>query len=144
MELLDVQPELNLYDDDWTVLTHQAQQAPAKFIFDDDDRRGMAVDSMVSGGCVISGSHLRRSLLFSSVEVHSYATIEDTVVLPDVDIARNCRIRRAIIDRGCAIEPNTTIGYDSEKDRARGFRLTASGIVLVTPDMLGQPIHTHR
>ena len=144
MELLDVQPELNLYDDDWTVLTHQAQQAPAKFIFDDDDRRGMAVDSMVSGGCVISGSHLRRSLLFSSVEVHSYATIEDTVVLPDVDIARNCRIRREIIDRGCAIEPNTTIGYDSEKDRARGFRLTASGIVLVTPDMLGQPIHTHR
>ena len=144
MELVAVEPELNLYDDEWPVLTHQAQQPPAKFVFDDEKRRGMAVDSMVSGGCVVSGSHLRRSLLFSNVEVQSYGTLEDTVVLPDVEIGEKCHIRRAIIDRGCVIGANTTIGYDPEADRARGFRVTDSGIVLVTPDMLGQPIHTVR
>ncbi len=141
MELVSVEPPLNLYDQDWPILTHQVQLAPAKFVFDNDDRRGMAVDSMVSGGCVISGAQLKRSLLFSGVVVHSYTTIEDTVVLPEVNIGRHCTIRKAIIDRGCQIAEGTEIGVDLKQDKARGFRVTEQGVVLVTPDMLGQDLH---
>ncbi len=144
MELVSVSPELDLYDRDWPILTHQAQLPPAKFVFDDEERRGMATDSMVSGGCVVSGARLRRSLLFSNVHVHSYSEIEDTVVLTDVQIGRNCRIRGAIIDRGSVIPPDTVIGHDHDQDRARGFRVTDKGRVLVTPDMLGQPVHVMR
>ena len=144
MELLSVTPELNLYDQQWPILTYQAQLPPAKFVFNDDARRGMAVDSMVSGGCVISGARLNRSLLFSNVKVHSYTHIEDTVVLPEVDIGRHVRITRAIIDRGCVIPQRTVIGEDHRQDRARGFRVTDHGVVLVTPDMLGQSIHFMR
>ena len=99
---------------------------------------------MVSGGCVISGATLERTLLFSNVEVHSYTSLEDSVVLPDVDIGRHCTIRRAIIDRGAHIPPRTEIGLDHDADRERGFRVTESGLVLVTPDMLGQTIHQFR
>jgi len=144
MELLSVTPELNLYDAEWPILTYQAQLPPAKFVFNDDARRGMAVDSMVSGGCVISGARLNRSLLFSNVKVHSYANIEDTVVLPEVDIGRGVRLKRAIIDRGCTIPPDIMIGEDLEDDRKRGFRVTEKGVVLVTPDMLGQRVHFMR
>ncbi len=140
-DLTSVTPDLDLYDQDWPILTHQVQLPPAKFVFDDEDRRGMAVDSMVSGGCLISGAVLRRSLLFSNVRVHSYSTIEDSVVLPDVEIGRHCRIRNAIIDRGAEIAPRTRIGLNPEEDAARGFRLTEGGVVLVTPDMLGQKLH---
>ncbi len=141
MELVAVEPPLNLYDQEWPILTHQVQLAPAKFVFDNDDRRGMAVDSMVSGGCVISGAKLKRSLIFSGVVVHSYTSIEDSVVLPEVNIGRHCTIRKAIIDRGCQIAEGTEIGVDPEQDKARGFRVTAQGVVLVTPDMLGQDLH---
>jgi glucose-1-phosphate adenylyltransferase len=144
MELMSVTPELNLYDDVWPILTHQAQLPPAKFVFDDDDRRGMAVDSMVSGGCLISGARLKRTLLFSNVRVHSYADVTDSVVLPEVDIGRRARVHKAIIDRGCRIPEGMVIGEDHGADRARGFRVTESGLVLVTPDMLGQPIHLNR
>lgn len=144
MELVSVSPELNLYDHDWPILTHQAQLPPAKFVFDEDDRRGMAVDSMVSGGCVISGAKLKRSLLFSNVKVHSHAHVKDSVILPDVDIGRNCRISKTIIDRGCSIPEGMVIGEDAEQDKARGFRVTAKGIVLVTPDMLNQSTHFMR
>jgi len=144
MELLSVTPELNLYDAEWPILTHQVQLPPAKFVFNDETRRGMAVDSMVSGGCVISGARLNRTLLFSNVKVHSYATVEDTVVLPEVDIGRSARLKRAIIDRGCTIPPNMVIGEDLEKDKKRGFRVTEKGVVLVTPDMLGQQVHFMR
>ena len=96
----------------------------------------MAVDSMVSGGCVISGGKLERSLLFSNVKMHSYGLLQDSVVLPDCDIGRHCRIRRAIIDRGSRIPEGTVIGHDLEEDRRRGFRVTSRGIVLVTPEML--------
>ncbi len=144
MELIDVTPELNLYDDIWPILTHQVQLPPAKFVFNDDDRRGMGVDSMVSGGCLISGAYLERTLLFSHVHVHSHAQVRDTVVLPDVDIGRNCRITKAIIDRGCHIPAGTVIGEDHDADRARGFRVTGQGVVLVTPDMLGQSTHLAR
>ena len=144
MELVRVSPELNLYDQDWPILTHQAQLPPAKFIFDREDRRGMAVDSMVSGGCVVSGATLRRSMLFSDVKVHSHTSLEDTLVLPEVDIGRHCRIRRAIIDRGIKLPEGTVIGEDLEEDKKRGFRVTPKGIVLVTPDMLGQDVHFSR
>ena len=140
MELTRVSPELNLYDETWPIWTYQEQLPPAKFVFDDDDRRGMAVDSMVSGGCVISGARVSRSLLFSNVNIHSFAEIQDSVVLPDVDIGRHCRISKAIVDRGCIIPPNTVIGEDYEQDRKR-FHVTEGGVVLVTPDMLGQELH---
>jgi glucose-1-phosphate adenylyltransferase len=139
MELISPDPELNLYDPDWPIWTYQRQLPPAKFVFDDDGRRGMAVDSAVSGGCIISGSHLKKTLLFSDVRVHSYSDIEETVILPEAVINRNCKIRRAIIDRGCNIPEGTVIGFDAEKDQANGFRISSKGIVLVTRSMLGQP-----
>ena len=144
MELLGITPELNLYDLDWPILTDQAQMPPAKFVFNEDDRRGMATDSMVSGGCLISGARLDRSLLFSNVHVHSHAEVVDSVVLPEVDIGRGARIRRAIIDRGCRIPEGMQIGFDVEQDRAAGFRVSEGGIVLVTPGMLEQKLHYWR
>jgi glucose-1-phosphate adenylyltransferase len=136
LELIGVTPELNLYDDSWPIWTYQAQLPPAKFVFDDEDRRGMAVDAMVSGGCIISGSLVRHSLLFSNVRVHSFSTVEDSVVLPDVEIGRNCQIKNAVIDKGCVIPEGTVIGEDAEDD-ARRFHVSENGIVLVTPEMLG-------
>lgn len=144
MELVNVTPELNLYDHRWPILTHQTQMPPAKFVFDLDERRGMAIDSMVSGGCVISGAKVNHSLLFSNVRIHSYAEITDSVILPDVDIGRHAKIYKAIIDRGCTIEKGMVIGHDHEEDRKRGFRVTEKGVVLVTPDMLHQTTHLSR
>ncbi|MDO8787878.1 MAG: glucose-1-phosphate adenylyltransferase [Sulfuritalea sp.] len=140
MELTKVTPELNLYDDDWPIWTHQEQLPPAKFVFDDDGRRGMAVDSLVSGGDIISGALVRKSLLFSRVNVHSYAEIEDSVILPDVDIGRRAKLRRVVMDKHCRIPADMTIGYDIEADRQR-FHVSEGGITLVTPEMLGQPAH---
>jgi len=140
LELIGVTPELNLYDEHWPIWTYQEQLPPAKFVFDDDDRRGMAVDSMVSGGCVVSGALVRHSVLFSGVRVNSYSTVEDTVVLPDVDIGRHCRIRKAVIDQGCRIPEGTIIGEDPAQDAER-FHLTEEGVVLVVPEMLGQKLH---
>lgn len=137
MDLVEVTPELNLYDEEWPILTYQSQMPSAKFVFRDKGRQGEALDSVVSGGCIISGASLERSLLFSSVRVHSFTKVNETVVLPEVDIGRNCRIKRAIIDRGCHLPNGTVIGEDPEQD-ARRFRVTSNGIVLVTPDMLGQ------
>ena len=140
LELIGVTPELNLYDLDWPIWTYQEHMPPAKFVFDDEDRRGTAVDSMVSGGCVISGSSVRHSLLFSNVKVNSYALLQHAVVLPDVDIGRHCRIRNAVIDKGCQIPAETIIGEDPEQDAERFF-ITPGGVVLVTPEMLGQELH---
>ncbi|MEX1200523.1 MAG: glucose-1-phosphate adenylyltransferase [Methylophaga sp.] len=137
LELIGVTPELNLYDDEWPIWTHQAQQPPAKFVFDDDDRRGMAVDSMVSGGCIISGSTVRHSVLFSNVEVHSFSVVEDSVVLPDVSIGRHCRLKKVVLDKGCIIPEGTIIGEDPVAD-AKRFEVSPNGVVLVTPEMLGQ------
>jgi len=138
LELIGVTPPLNLYDEQWPIWTYQEQLPPAKFVFDDEDRRGMAVDSMVSGGCVISGSKVRHSLLFSNVRVNSYATVEDSVILPDVTIGRSCRIRNAIIDRSCQIAEGSVIGYDKAADRHAGYFVTEQGVTLVAPEMLGQ------
>ncbi|MDH3831281.1 MAG: glucose-1-phosphate adenylyltransferase [Gammaproteobacteria bacterium] len=140
LELIGVLPELNLYDDDWPIWTYQEQLPPAKFIFDDDDRRGMALDSMVSGGCLISGATVRHSLLFSDVRVNSHAILQDVVVLPSVKIGRHCRITRAVIDKGCDLPEGTVIGENPESDAER-FYVSPGGVVLVTPEMLGQEIH---
>jgi len=144
MELVSVSPQLNLYDQSWPVFTHQIQSPPAKFVFDSDDRRGVAIQSMVSGGCVVSGAEVRHSLLFSRVFVHPYCSITDSVILPDVEIGENCRINRAIIDAGAVIEPGSVIGEDHDADRERGFRVTSTGLTLVTPEMLGQHLHYTR
>jgi len=140
LELVGVSPELNLYDDRWPILTYQLQLPPAKFVFNDEDRRGMAVDSMVSGGCVISGGYLNRSLLFSSVRVNSYARVEDSVLLPQVQVGRRARVSRAVVDRGVDIPEGMVIGENPEEDRKR-FRISPKGVVLVTADMLGQSVH---
>ncbi len=144
MELVSKSPQLNLYDRDWPIWTYQIQSPPAKFVWDDDGRRGEAIQSMVSGGCIVSGAHVHNSLLFSRVYVHSYSNVTETVVLPDVDIGENCRIHKAIIDAGAKIAPGTEIGVDHDADRERGFRVTRDGITLVTPDMLGQQLHFTR
>lgn len=140
LELIGVTPELNLYDKDWPIWTYQEQMPPAKFVFDDDDRRGMAVDSMVSGGCVISGAHVKHSLLFSNVRVDSWSYLDGAVVLPNVHVERHCRIRNAVIDKGCVIPEGSVIGEDPEAD-AKRFHVTPGGVVLVTPEMLGQELH---
>lgn len=143
LELIGVVPDLNLYDADWPIWTYQEQAPPAKFVFDDEDRRGMAVDSMVSGGCIVSGAKVRHSLLFSHVHVDSYSKIEDSVILPHVKIGENCRIRRAVLDKGCHIPAGTSIGYNAVED-AKRYHVSPNGIVLVTPDMLGQELHRVR
>jgi glucose-1-phosphate adenylyltransferase len=143
MELIGVTPDLNLYNSDWPIWTYQEQLPPAKFVFDDDNRRGMAVDSMVSGGCIISGALVHHSLLFSEVLVNAYSEVYDSVILPKVVIEENCRIRKAVIDKGCVIPAGTVIGEDAEADAER-FHRTESGVVLVTPDMLGQERHNVR
>lgn len=137
LELIGVSPELNLYDSHWPIWTYQEQLPPAKFVFDDDDRRGMAVDSMVAGGSIVSGSMVRHSLIFSKVTVHSYSDVSYSVIFPDVEIGRHCHIRNAVIDRGCRIPDNSRIGFDETEDRSR-FHVSPKGIVLVTPEMLGQ------
>ena len=137
VDLTTVTPALNLYDQNWPIWTYQAQLPPAKFVFDADNRRGMAVDSMVSGGCIISGATVRRSLLFSNVRVNSYCLVEDSVVLPDVDLGRHSRLRRCIIDSGCVVPPGLVVGEDSEMD-ARRFYRTEAGVTLITSAMLGK------
>ncbi len=143
IEMVDVTPDLNLYDDEWPILTHQVQLPPAKFVFDDHERRGMAVNAMVSGGCVISGATVRRSLLFSNCKVHSWAYVEESVLLPEVDVGRHARIRKAVVDRGCRIPDGMVIGENRVEDASR-FRVTDKGVVLVTPEMLGQSLHHQR
>jgi glucose-1-phosphate adenylyltransferase len=130
-----VSPELNIYDEQWPIWTYQEQLPPAKFVFDDDDRRGAAIDSMVSGGCIISGSRVTNSLLFSQVRVHDYSSIDSSVLLPRVRVGERCVIRRAIIDSGALIPDGMQIGVDPAADAER-FYVTESGVVLVTAAML--------
>jgi glucose-1-phosphate adenylyltransferase len=141
MELIEVEPELNLYDHDWPIWTYQEQLPPAKFVFDDPDRRGTALNSMVSGGCIVAGASIRRSVLFANVHVEPYSDVDESVVLPNVRIGKSCRIRRTVLDKGCVVPDSFVIGHDRDKD-ARRFHVTPAGITLVTPDMLGQALHT--
>lgn len=138
MELVEPEPQLDMYDENWPIWTYQEQTAPAKFVFDADDRRGIAINSTVSGGVVVSGSTVKRSLLFSKVRVNSYCLIDEAVILPSAIIGRHCKIRKAIIDRSCVIPDGMEIGINHDADRANGFRVTAKGVVLVTREMLAE------
>jgi glucose-1-phosphate adenylyltransferase len=137
LELTRVSPALNLYDQSWPIWTHQEQLPPAKFVFDLEDRRGAAIDSMVSGGCIVSGSTLRNSILFSNVRVHSYCEIREAVILPEVEVGRGAQLKRVVVDQGCQIPAGLVVGHDPEADRRR-FHVTDRGITLITPAMLGQ------
>ena len=143
MELTKVTPELNLYDSDWPIWTYQEQLPPAKFVFNNEGRRGTATDSLVSGGCIISGANINQSVLFSNVRVHSFSSIEDSVILPQVDIGRHVKLNRVVIDKGTVIPDGMEIGFDLELDRKR-FHVSEKGITLVTAAMLGTPTHRIR
>jgi len=140
MELTKVIPELNLYDREWPIWTYQEQLPPAKFVFNDEGRTGKATDSLVSGGCLISGSCVTNTVLFSDVRVHSYCDIQGAVILPKVTINRNTILKNVVIDRGCVIPEGMQIGVDLSLD-AKRFYVSEKGIVLVTPDMLGQDLY---
>lgn len=144
LDLCSIVPELNLYDRGWPIWTYQAQMPPAKFTFDDEGRRGEAIDSMISAGCIISGARIKRSVISSGCRVHSYSSIKDSVLLPRVEVGCNCRIQKAVIDKGCIIPDGTVIGENLEEDVKRFYVEEASGIVLVTPEMLGQQLHFTR
>ncbi|MFZ9642615.1 MAG: glucose-1-phosphate adenylyltransferase [Candidatus Methylopumilus sp.] len=143
MELTKVTPELNLYDSDWPIWTYQEQLPPAKFVFNNKDRRGSATDSLVSGGCIISGSTINQSVLFSDVRVHSFSSIQDSVILPQVEIGRNVKLQRVVIDKGTVIPDGMEIGFDLALDSKR-FHVSEKGITLVTAAMLGEPTHRVR
>jgi glucose-1-phosphate adenylyltransferase len=134
IDLTATDPQLNLYDTAWPIWTYQPQLPPAKFVHNQDDRRGMAIESMVSGGCIVSGS-VFRSVLFSNVRAHSYASVNWSVLLPGVEIGRHARVTRAVIDRDCIIPDGMVVGEDAAADAARFYR-TESGITLITRDML--------
>jgi glucose-1-phosphate adenylyltransferase len=130
MDLVSVTPQLNLYDPQWPILTHQPPYPPAKTVFQEEDRVGTAINSILSNGCIISGGMVQRSVLSPGVRVHSYAEVEDAILLDRVDVGRHAAIRRAIIDKEVEIPPGMRIGYDVEEDRKR-FTVTDSGIVVV-------------
>ena len=135
IDLTTAVPNLDLYDSDWPIWTYAEVTPPAKFVHDEDGRRGVAVSSLVSGGCIISGAILRRSLLFTGVHVHSYSRLEGAVVLPYVDIGRNARLSNVVIDRGVRIPDGLVVGEDAEAD-ARRFRRSQRGVCLITQPML--------
>jgi len=137
MDLTAVQPLLDMYDSSWPILTYQEQLPPAKFVFNLDGRRGMALESLVSGGCIISGSLVERSLLFSKCRVNSYCKLREAVLLPEVTVGRHTRLTRVVIDHGCTIPEGTVIGEDPAED-ARRFERTDKGITLVTREMLAR------
>jgi glucose-1-phosphate adenylyltransferase len=143
MELTKVIPDLNMYDQEWPIWTHQEQLPPAKFVFDEEGRRGMAIDSLVSGGCIVSGSTVRRSLLFSDVRINGYCDIEDSVLLPNVDVHRDVTLKRVIVDKNCKIPEGLVVGVNPDEDRKR-FHVTPNGVTLITPEMLGQKTHQFR
>jgi glucose-1-phosphate adenylyltransferase len=135
IDLTDVVPDLDLHDKDWPIWTFSEMTAPAKFVHDEDGRRGQAISSLVSGGCIVSGATMRRSLLFTGVHVHSYASVDHAVILPYVDIGRGARLRRVVVDRGVVIPPGLVVGEDPELDAQR-FRRTAEGVCLITEKMI--------
>jgi glucose-1-phosphate adenylyltransferase len=135
IDLTDVVPDLDLYDKDWPIWTFSEMTAPAKFVHDVDGRRGMALSSLVAGGCIVSGASLRRSLLFTGVHAHSFVHVDHAVVLPAVDIGRGARLTKVVVDRGVRIPPGLVVGEDPELD-ARRFRRTANGVCLITAKMI--------
>jgi glucose-1-phosphate adenylyltransferase len=140
IDLTRITPQLNLYDKRWPIRTFQEQLPAAKFVFDDDQTRGHAMDSLVSNGSIVSGATVRRSLLSTNVVVEKYSLIEDSVVLPDVEIGQHVTLRHVIVDKFCRIPEGFTAGVDPEEDRRR-FEVTERGTILITPEMLGQNVH---
>jgi glucose-1-phosphate adenylyltransferase len=132
MDLVSVDPLFNMYDPDWPLRTHQPQFPPAKFVFSEDGRRGHALDSIVSMGCIVSGSEVHRSILSPGVRVHSFCDIDDSIVMTNATINRHCRIKRAIVDRNVEVPRGAVIGYDLDEDRRR-HTVSDSGVVVVTP-----------
>ena len=137
LDLATINPELDIYDTDWPIWTYQRQLPPAKFIPDRNGSHGMTVNTLVSGGCIVSGSHVANSVFFSNVRIDSFCTIDQAVVLPTVTIERNCRLRKVVIDRGCTLPEGTVVGEDAAADAAR-FERTDAGVVLITRDMLAR------
>ncbi|GAB7128837.1 glucose-1-phosphate adenylyltransferase [Silvimonas sp. JCM 19000] len=135
LDLASVTPELDVYDQDWPIWSYQEQLPPAKFVQDRNGSHGMTLNSLVSGGCIVSGSLVLNSVLFNKVRVHSFCTVDSAVILPDVTIGRSARLRRCVIDRGCTIPEGMVIGENVEEDKRR-FHRSEGGIVLVTKDML--------
>src|SRR5207244_10150479 len=135
LDLVTPVPQLDIYDPNWPIWTYQQQLPPAKFVFNDDDRRGVAIDSMVSGGCIVSGAQVVRSLLFSNVRVNSYAQTCEAVVLPEVDIGRRARLTKVVVDRGCHIPEGLVVGEDPALDAQRFYR-SDGGVVLISAEML--------
>jgi len=131
MDLNNVKPDLNLYNREWPVRSTSYPDPPAKFVFEEEGRRGEALDSIVSGGCILSGGLVRKSILGRGVRVHAGAEVEGCVIMDDCDIGRRAKLRRAILDKNIGIPEDTTIGYDLEGDRARGWHVTESGIVVI-------------
>jgi glucose-1-phosphate adenylyltransferase len=135
IDLTNFTPDLDLWDKTWPIWTYSEMTPPAKFIHDEKNRRGMAVSSMVSGGCIISGTEVRNSLLFTMVHTNSYAVLDHAVVLPYVTVHRHARLRRVVIDRGVVIPEGLVVGEDPAED-GRFFRVTENGITLITQDMV--------
>ncbi|WP_159350208.1 glucose-1-phosphate adenylyltransferase [Roseomonas harenae] len=135
IDLTDVVPSLDIYDRDWPIWTYGEVTPPAKFVLDDEGRRGMAVDSLVAGGCIVSGSHVRRSLLFSNARVHSYGQVEGCVLLPGVEVGRHARLRKVVVDSGVILPEGLVVGEDPKED-ARRFRRSAGGVCLITQPMI--------
>jgi glucose-1-phosphate adenylyltransferase len=145
MDLVAIDPEFNLYDRKWPVRTRLAQQPPAKFVFAEENRRmGIATDSIVSAGCIISGARVNRSVLSPGVRVNSYSEVDGSILMADCDIGRHCRIRRAVIPSQVSIPDFTAIGHDLEQDRARGYTVTSSGVVVVPPRVVEKSGDSHR
>lgn len=134
MDLISVHPVFNLYNDQWPIHSFQGALPPAKFVFDEEGRRGVAIDSMVSAGVIISGGTVRRSILSPGVNVHSYATVEDSVLMHNVSVGRNAVVRRAILDKNVKVPPGVRIGVNLEEDRARGFTISDAGVVVIGKD----------
>jgi glucose-1-phosphate adenylyltransferase len=137
LDLASIVPELDIYDDAWPIWTYQRQLPPAKFIPDADGQHGKAVNTLVSGGCIVSGSHVQNSVLFSSVRIRSFCHVLDSVILPGVTVERGCRLCKVVIDRGCTIPEGMVIGEDAVAD-ARRFDRSEGGVVLVTREMLAR------
>jgi glucose-1-phosphate adenylyltransferase len=134
MDLVSPAPDLDLYSNDWPVITYQNQRPGVKFVFDDDGRRGQAIDSVLTAGVIVSGASVERSLVSSDVRLHSYSTVKDSILLPNADVARNCRLTKVIVGEGCKIPAGTVIGEDLEADKEK-YTVSPNGVVLVTSDM---------
>jgi len=140
MDLAHIEPELNMYDPEWPIRTHDEYMPPAKFIFEGPDPHGQAWDCIVSSGCIVTGASIHRSLLFTGVRVQRNSHIEDSVVLPEVSIGHGVRLRRAVVDKFCVLPDGFEAGVNRRADEAR-FHVTPGGVTLITPEMLGQHIH---